>query len=76
MWLMASSLGIGFHIVSSFGDGPIEKEVKHILGIPDSLDIVYAIRLGYPLSDTGYLRVRREVNDFTHHNRFGDRGLA
>ncbi len=76
MWLMASSLGIGFHIVSSFGDGPIEKEVKQILGIPDSLDIVYAIRLGYPLSDTGYLRVRREVNDFTHHNRYDKKGLA
>jgi nitroreductase len=77
MWLMASSLGIGFHIVSSFGDGPIEKEVKRILGIPDSLVIVYAIRLGYPVSDSDseYLRVRREVDDFTYHNRFGNKEL-
>ena len=76
MWLMASSLGIGFHIVSSFGDGPLEKEAKRILGIPDSLRIVYAIRLGYPVSDSGYLRVRREVDEFTHHNKFGNKGLA
>jgi nitroreductase len=71
MWLMASTLGIGFHIVSSFGDGVVEKEVKRILSIPDSLKIVYAIRLGYPLSAPGYLRVRREVDDFVHHNHYG-----
>ncbi|HBF36492.1 MAG TPA: hypothetical protein DDW50_04145 [Firmicutes bacterium] len=75
MWLMASTLGIGFHIVSSFGDGVVEKEVKRILSIPDSLKIVYAIRLGYPLSDSGYLRVRREVDDFAHHNHYGKKGL-
>lgn len=77
MWLMAESLGIGFHIVSSLGAGPAEKELKHLLGIPNSLQIVYAIRLGYPVSGPDkYLRVRREVKDFTHHNRFGDKGLA
>jgi nitroreductase len=76
MWLMASTLGVGFHLVSSFGDDAIEKEAKRILGIPDSLRIVYAIRLGYPVTDSEYLRVRREVNDFTHHNRFGNKGLT
>ena len=77
MWLMAEALGIGFHIVSSLGEGPAEKEVKRILSIPDSLQIVYAIRLGYPVSGPDkYLRVRREVKDFTHHNRYGAKGLA
>jgi nitroreductase len=76
MWLMAEALGIGFHIVSSLGEGPAEKEVKRILGIPDSLKIVYAIRLGYPVSGPDkYLRVRREVKDFSHHNRYGSKGL-
>jgi nitroreductase len=77
MWLMAEALGIGFHIVSSLGAGPAEKEVKRILSIPDFLQIVYAIRLGYPVSGSDkYLRVRREVKDFTHHNRFGNKGLT
>ena len=72
MWLMAESLGIGFHIVSSLGGGRIEPQVKQILNIPESLQIVYAIRLGYPMGSPGkYLRIRREVEDFTHHNRFG-----
>jgi nitroreductase len=76
MWLMAEALGIGFHIVSSLGEGPAEKEVKRILGIPDSLKIVYAIRLGYPVSGPDkYLRVRRQVKDFSHHNRYGSKGL-
>jgi nitroreductase len=77
MWLMAEALGIGFHIVSSLGEGPAEKEVKRILSIPDSLQIVYAIRLGYPVSGPDkYLRVRREVKDFTHHNRFGNKSFT
>ncbi len=77
MWLMAESLGIGFHVVSSFAASAIEKDVKRILGIPESLRIVYAIRLGYPIASSGdYLRVRREIRDFTHHNGFGHRGLA
>jgi nitroreductase len=76
MWLMAESLGIGVHIVSSFGGGPVEAEVKKILEIPESLKIVYAIRLGYPTSaSVEYLRVRRDEKDFTHHNRFGHKGL-
>jgi nitroreductase len=77
MWLMARALGIGFHVVSSFAGGVVQKEVKRILDIPESLKIVYAIRLGYPIASPGdYLRVRRDIKDFIHHNRFGQRGLA
>ena len=76
MWLMANSLGIHFHVVSAIGTDPVEKEVKSILNIPDRLRIPFAFRLGYPTSTPAkYLRVRRDVEDFTHHNRYGNRGL-
>jgi nitroreductase len=76
MWLMAHSLGIGFHVMSALSADIVEKEVKRILDIPQYLKIAFAVRLGYPLSTPPrYLRVRREVEDFTHHNRFGNPGL-
>jgi nitroreductase len=69
MWLAAESMGMGLQIVSSLSSVP---EVKGILGIPDHLRIAFSCRLGYPVSQaTEYLRVRRDVKDFTHHNRFG-----
>ena len=75
MWLMANSLGIGFHIMSVLGADPVEKEVKRILNIPKHLKIAFACRLGYPISKPAkYLRVRRDMQDFTHHNRFGNKG--
>ena len=71
MWLMAGSLGIGFHIISSLSSEP---EAKRVLGIPDNLMIAFSCRLGYPVSRPAkYLRVRRDVKDFTHYNRFGDK---
>ena len=74
MWLMAQSLGIGFHILSVFSGIPVEKEAKKILNIPEYMKIAFAARLGYPRSAvTNYLRVRRDVKDFTHHNRFGNK---
>jgi nitroreductase len=74
MWLMANSLGISFHVVSAIGTDPVEKEVKKILHIPDHLKIPFAFRLGYPVSlPAKYPRVRRDIEDFTHHNRFGNR---
>jgi nitroreductase len=72
MWLMATSLGISFHIVSSLGRGKVESEVKRLLGVPQPFKIVYAIRLGYAEAGGGHEpRVRREVSDFTHRNRYG-----
>jgi len=70
MWLAAESLGIGMHIVSSLSSSP---EVKDALGIPERLMIAFLCRLGYPVSaPPAYLRVRREVADFTHHDRYSD----
>jgi nitroreductase len=76
MWIMATSLGIGFQIMSVFGAEAIEKEIKQILNIPEYLKIAFASRLGYPSSKgSKYLRVRRNVEDFTHHNKFGSKYL-
>jgi len=72
MWLTAQSLGIGFQIMSVFSGSLVEQEVKHVLAIPDYMKISFAVRLGYPIP-TGfkYVRVRREVESFAHHNRYG-----
>lgn len=71
MWLAAQSLGIGFMIMSVFGGQPVEKELKQALGIPGHLKIAFAVRLGYPVAKPEYVRVRRDVETFTHHNQYG-----
>jgi len=74
MWLTAQSLDIGFMIMSAFSADSMENEVKRVLNIPKDMKIAYACRLGYPLfAPATYLRVRRDVEDFTYHNRFHDR---
>ena len=72
---MAQSLGISLQILSAFAAPPVEKQVKQILGIPEELKIAYTCRLGYPTGATKYLRVRRDIEDFSHHNRFGNKGI-
>jgi nitroreductase len=71
MWLMAQSLGIGLQIMSVFSGNVVEKEVKRLLGISEYMQIAFASRLGYTVP-TGfkYVRVRRDVEDFAHHNKF------
>jgi nitroreductase len=72
MWLMAESLGFAFHIITALNANVVEEDVKTILNIPARMKIAFSIRLGYPLSPPGkYLRVRREKEDFVHHNQFG-----
>ena len=74
MWLMANSLGICFHIVSSLSADSAEKGVKKILSIPDNLRIAFSCRLGYkPSAPAKYLRVRRNIEDFTSYNKFGNK---
>lgn len=75
MWLMAYTLGIAFHVVSALSAYPTEDEVKKILHIPSNLNIAYSARLGYPVRPIQYLRVRRDIRDFAHHNGFENRGL-
>ena len=76
MWLTARALKIGFQIMSVFSGERVEKEVKRVLGIPRHMKIAFAIRLGYPIhSPNRYMRVRRDVEDVVHLNRYGDKGL-
>ena len=71
MWLMANSLGIGFHILSSLSAATVEEKVKNILNIPEKLNIAFTCRLGYPKAEAPrYVRVRRDVQDFVHHNKW------
>jgi nitroreductase len=76
MWLVAQSLGISLQILSVFSAYPVAKEVKQILGIPEHMNIAFTARLGYPVSaQAKYLRVRRDVEEFTHHNRYQNMGI-
>ena len=76
MWLMAHSLGINLHIVSSFNDGEIENKAKRILGIPKNLKIAFTFRLGYTPTSAKYLRVRRDIKDFTSYNQYGNKYIS
>lgn len=72
MWLMSESLGIGFHVLTVFNDSAVEKDVKAILAIPSPMKVAFACALGYPAAPpAAYPRVRRDIDEFTHHNRFG-----
>jgi nitroreductase len=74
MWLMAHSLGISFHVISILNKEPADQEVKTVLEIPEHLRIAFGIRLGYaPPAEHALLRVRRDVEEFTHHDRFSNR---
>jgi nitroreductase len=75
MWLMAQSLGISLQILSAFAAPAVEKQVKQVLGIPEQLKIAYTCRLGYPQGSSKYLRVRREIDDFAHYNKFGNKDI-
>jgi hypothetical protein len=55
--------------VSSLADA---AALKDILGIPEHLRVAFSVRLGHPVSEPAdYLRVRRDLEDFTFHNRYG-----
>jgi len=72
MWLVAQDLGISFTVMSVFSADLVENELKRLLKIPEYMKIAFAIRLGYPVSTPNkYLRVRRDVENFMHHNGFG-----
>jgi len=75
MWLAAQAQGIGFQIISSLSGDYMEGIVKRMLGVPLRLRIAFSARLGYPVRSSPYLRVRRDIKDFTHHNRYDVQGL-
>jgi nitroreductase len=73
MWLMAEALGIGFQVQSSFGAPHVDAAVRELLAIPDPLRIAFAVRLGYPIGGDAHPRVRRDVEQLAHRNKFGVR---
>ncbi|MGD0005370.1 MAG: nitroreductase family protein [Anaerolineaceae bacterium] len=75
LWLAANSLGVDFQIISALASGTVEKEVKRILAVPEHLKIAFTVRLGYAAVATHNLRVRRDIEDFSHHNHFGNKGI-
>lgn len=77
LWLQAQSLGICVQILATLGQNPyVAAELQHILGIPEHMAIAFGIRLGYPAKGSyPYLRVRRDVDEFTHHNGYQNMGL-
>jgi nitroreductase len=77
MWLAAQSLGISVHILSVFSGDVVEKEVKRVLNVPEYMKVAFAARLGYPVSKSvRHLRVRRDIQTFVHHNRFGNNSFS
>jgi nitroreductase len=74
MWLMTQSMGIAFHVITALNADSVETEVKSILSIPNHMKIAYSVRIGYPATSSyKYLRVRREIEDFVHHNQFNNK---
>ena len=75
IWLASQALGISMQILSFSQMLSVENELKQLLDIPDPLKIVYTIRLGYQTTHIPYLRVRRDIEDFTHHNHYQNKGI-
>ncbi len=75
IWLAAQSLGISMQILSLSATVSVEKELKQVLDVPEHLKTAYTIRLGYPAVQAKGLQVRRDINDFTHHNKYGNKGI-
>jgi nitroreductase len=75
MWLMSECLGVGFQALSAFSNDHVERKVRSLLGVPDGMEISFGCRLGYPLESVPAVRVRRNLDDFCHHNTFGRKDL-
>jgi nitroreductase len=74
IWLMVHSLGLGLQVMDVFSMPSVEPEIKSLLAIPPGMKMAIAARLGYPIATPGhYLRVRREMEEFTHQNRFSNK---
>lgn len=74
IWLMAQALGISVHIMSAFNS--VKSDLWKLFNIPDFMVFGFACKLGYTTRESeDYARVRREVQSFTHHNRYGNKEL-
>jgi nitroreductase len=76
MWLVAESLGLGMHVLTVFSDSAVEIEIRRVLKIDTKMKLAFACSLGYsadPLAKG--VRVRRDLEDFVHHNDFGHKDV-
>jgi hypothetical protein len=63
-------------VLTVFSDGPVEKQVKSVLHVAPHMKIAFACSLGHPLDPSAsYVRVRRDLEDFVHHNQFGRKDI-
>ncbi len=63
--LSAHALGLGTVITGLFD----HDKVKEILGIPEGVELVSLIPLGYPARGTSAPK-RREISEFTHYDKY------
>lgn len=69
-WLAAEALGLSMQVVSALAGPDVTPELKRLLEIPERLEVAFGARLGHPLApEPPGLRVRRDVDQFTHYNR-------
>jgi nitroreductase len=71
MWLVCESLELGLHVLTVVSDGPVEHKLKDVLHVPANMKIAFACSIGYAADPLiSYTRVRRDLNDFVHYNKF------
>ena len=69
MLLTAWAEGVG----SNWAGGPGMDQVKPLLGIPNELDVVAVLPLGYPATPSGRGRKNRKpLEEVAHRERFGE----
>lgn len=77
MWLASESLEIDFQVLTVFSDSDVERQLRNLLKIPQHTKIAFACRLGYATTpESGEPHVRRNIEDFVHHNQFGRKEIV
>jgi nitroreductase len=68
--LAATALGMGSTWLSGAGESITEAKLRSVLKIPDALDILCCIPLGYPASDRPSPRTPRPLENVLHMDEF------
>jgi nitroreductase len=63
--LMAHSMGLGTVIVGLFD----HQKAAEVVAVPEGYELVAMVPIGYPTKDAKPPK-RREISEFTHHNRW------
>jgi nitroreductase len=65
--LEAIELGLGSCAIASYSEGP----VKQLLGIPDDLELVLLLSMGYP-DETPKSRPKKPLDEIAFSEKFGE----